>query len=258
MPSPVISYLHYLQEVSRKILLRAGYENVLYKKPARQNPFYFPYDNDRQAVHLPRYLLNLKQILQSDPNRGLFLGLGLFTGQVERGNKRVRKLAAPLCFCAVELSNDQEATEVTCDIRWESMTLNYDLIALVLGGEVEEETEDLPFNLPQMARQIPPHKLKVFTDIELELDQKIEDAGYQHDFLKGSKLEALMAKIKAELSEFAAVRISREPFEFRSLGDFVGAQDLFRQVAKYTFFPHRFLFVAPVPSSLLRTSRCES
>jgi hypothetical protein len=173
----------------------------------------------------------------------------LFIGQVEKGN-RVRKLAAPLCFCPVDLLNDDESPTVTHNIRWESVTLNYDLIALVLGDEADEEAEDLPFRLPQTSRQIPPPKLRVFTDMESKFDRQIDDAKFQNDLLRGSELHSLMVKIKSELSEFGATRISNDLFDIRKLGEFIGPQDLLNQAAKFTFFPHRFLFVAPVAEQL--------
>jgi len=40
----VISYLRYLHDISRKILQRGGFENVLYGKPIKQHPYYFDID----------------------------------------------------------------------------------------------------------------------------------------------------------------------------------------------------------------------
>ncbi len=88
--NPVIAYLHYLQEVSRKILLRSGFENVLYGKAKKQNPCYFDYD---RKARMPEYLLQLKALLQRDQTRGLYLGLGLFVGQVEKNKPTVGQVA---------------------------------------------------------------------------------------------------------------------------------------------------------------------
>jgi hypothetical protein len=94
----VISYLGYLHEVSRKILQRGGFENVLHGKTKRQSPCYL--DFDRPAVERPAYLRNVGVLLNEQPGKGLFLGLGLITGQLE-GTGRKRNLSAPLFFVAL-------------------------------------------------------------------------------------------------------------------------------------------------------------
>src|SRR5665213_1246400 len=102
---PVISYLRYLSEVSRKILQRGGLENVLYRKTKKQDACYF--DFDHSSIHRPAYLRGVHTLLQEQSGRGLFLGLGLIAGQIQKNGKK-RNLAAPLFFCMVELDPDEE------------------------------------------------------------------------------------------------------------------------------------------------------
>src|SRR5947209_2717173 len=101
----VVSYLRYLHEVSRKILQRGGFENILYGKSKRQNPCYFAFD--RPAVQLPAYLRSVNVLLNEQSGRGLFVGLGLIVGQIN-GDGRKRNVSAPLFFCAVEIEVDEE------------------------------------------------------------------------------------------------------------------------------------------------------
>jgi len=245
--SPVISYLHYLQEVSRKILLRSGYENVLYGKSKKQNPCYFNYD---RKIRLPEYLLQLKALLQRDQTRGLYLGLGLFVGQVER-NKGNRKIAAPLFVCSVDVFSEEGSPVAMHEIRWESITLNYDLITMVLERRMKLEDEEASLSLPEIDQLISPQKLKILSDVEAEFDRRGEAKDFQRELLKGDRLESTVKLIMREIPEFNCVTISDEDFDSDNLNDLIrNDQSLLNLGATLTFFPHSFLFTAPVPEQL--------
>lgn len=246
--SPVISYLHYLQEVSRKILLRSGFENVLYKKPKRHNPCYFDLENSER---LQDYLLRLRAFLQRDSSRGLYLGFGLFVGQVER-NQRKRNIAAPLFFCAVDLDSENDLNAITHEIRWNSITLNYDLITMILEQRIDREDEELL--LPPTENLIAPEKLKMLSEIEDEFERRIEDVAYQNQLSNGEKLSSFVNSLKRQMSEFDCVKMSDTKFNLDDLNDLVqSSESLFsihRTNAAMSFFNHRFFFVAPVPDQL--------
>jgi hypothetical protein len=46
----ILSYLHYLHDVNRKLLQRGGLENVLYRKPVSQHPYYHQLDQPDPAL----------------------------------------------------------------------------------------------------------------------------------------------------------------------------------------------------------------
>jgi len=81
----ILSYLHYLHDVNRKLLQRGGLENVLYRKPVSQHPYYHQLDQSDSAR--PRHWLGSLRHIQNAEARGLALrplvGLGLVVGQAE-------------------------------------------------------------------------------------------------------------------------------------------------------------------------------
>jgi hypothetical protein len=238
---PVISYLRYLSEVSRKILQRGGMENVLYRKSRKQDPCYF--DFDRPSIHRPAYLRGVHRLLQEQPGRGLFLGLGLIVGQLQKDGRK-RSIAAPLLFCMAEIDPDEEnQSKVQLEIAWDSIELNYDLLTLFLEQKDQEEAEGSFQNPIAFDNRISPEKLKVLSDIERELEHGAEDKGYQNQLKQGPKLRELMKLIHDNIAEFGNVAFSNQEYDNRSLENFSARSER-------TFFAHRFLFVAPVADQL--------
>jgi|GEM_PF-3178953 len=245
--SPVISYLHYLQEVSRKILLRSGFENVLYRKSKKQNPCYFDF---KKIDHLQEYLLRVRAVLQRDFTRGLYIGFGLFVGRLTR-NQRNRSVAAPLFFCSVDLDSDSKPNTVSPEIRWSSITLNYDLITLILEQEIDRQDEEL--ELPPIDNVIAPEKLKLLSEIEDEFERKVETESYQKQLLSGEKLTSFVDAMKRQISDFDSVGMANTEFDFKEIGALVdNRESLFSdgRLKGLTFFPHIFFFAAPVPEQL--------
>ncbi len=244
---PVISYLHYLHEVSRKILQRGGFENVLYGKTRKQQPCYLDFDNP--GTRLPRYFRDLSVLFAERPGRGLFLGLGLIIGQIrkesgtaaQRGRKR--NICAPLFYCAVGLPDPNGSDDTDYEIVWESLTFNYDLLTLILEHESHEEPEDIDFGFE---RRVAPEKLKILADIEKEIDDNIDSRAFQMQLRTGNKVREYMARLKDTLAEFSGIDLSSDPFLNEELADHVASENL-------KFFGRRFLFVAPVADQLSTT-----
>ena len=235
----VISYLRYLHEVSRKILQRGGFENVLHGKPKRQNPCYF--DFDRPAVDRPAYLRTIGALLNEQPGKGLFLGLGLVTGQLA-GDVRKRNLAAPLFFCGVQLESDEgNRSRTDYDILWDSITLNYDLMTLFLEQEAHD-AEDAFQNALTLDNRISMEKLRVLSDVERELDRNVDRPEYQADLKQGRKPRELMKLLHDKIPELARISLSNETYEHVNLPSYIGWVT--------ELFMHRFFFVAPVADQL--------
>jgi hypothetical protein len=238
---PVISYLRYLKEVSRKILQRGGYENVLYRKPRRQDPYYF--DFDRPSVNRAAYLRGIYTLLQEQAGKGLFLGLGLITGQVEKHGRK-RNLAAPLLFCPLELVQEEDnPSQVELEVLWDSITLNYDLVTMFLEQKDEEQGEDASQIPLAFEGRISLEKLKIISDIEHELDQHAEEVVYQAQLKQGPKLRELMKLLRDNIADFAQISLSNDPYDHRLLEAYVSLR-------RPTFFSQRFLFLAPVADQL--------
>lgn len=236
----ILSYLHYLHDVNRKLLQRGGLENVLYRKPVSQNPYYHQLDQPDAAR--PRHWLGSLRHIQNAEARGITLrplvGLGLVLGQAEtlKGTKR---LAAPLAFCNAQLvEDDDRPNSVTMEVIWDSVTLNYDLLTLFLGQLSEDEGDEN--GVPQAG--VGGATLAVFTEVENDLEKS---AG---DFNPGARLiSAFLSKtmkyIHDNVPEFRSVGISAVPYDHRLLDTLV-------QKRPAVFFPHRFFFVAPAAGEL--------
>jgi hypothetical protein len=236
----VISYLSYLHEVSRKILQRGGFENVLHGKTKRQNPCYF--DFDRPAVQRPAYLRSISVLLNEQPGKGLFLGLGLITGQLE-GDRRRRNLSAPLFFCGVEVESEEgNPSRADYEVLWDSITLNYDLMTLFLEREAPD-AEDAFQNAFAFDNRVSTEKLKVLSDVERELDRNVDSPEYQAGLKQGPKLRELMKLLRDNIPELGGISLCHDLYEHTNLAAYVARRTP-------TFFSHRFFFVAPVADQL--------
>jgi len=236
----ILSYLRYLHDVNRKLLQRGGLENVLYRKPVSQHPYYHQLDQPDPAR--PRHWLGSLRHIQNAEARGVALrplvGLGLVVGQIET-SKGVKRLTAPLAFCNVQLvEDDDRPNSVPMEVLWDSVTLNYDLLTLFLGQIQEDENgEDGP---PQVG--IGGATLAVFTEVESDLEKYACDMNPEARF-NTSTLSKLMKYLHDNVPEFRSVSMSTTPYDHRFL-------DALVQKRPPVFFAHRFFFVAPAAGEL--------
>lgn len=236
----ILSYLHYLHDVNRKLIQRGGMENILYRKPASQRPCYHQLDQPDAARS--RHWLDALRHIQNAEARGLALrplvGLGLVVGHAET-SKGVKRLTAPLVFCNVQLIEDDEKPGfVTMEIVWDSVTLNYDLLTLMLGQTPDDEGEaSAP---PQVG--VGGATLARFTDIETDLEKFANDLNPDARF-NPNALSKLMKYIVDTVPEFRSVSMSNIPYDHRLLEAII-------QKRLAVFFPHRFFFVAPAAGEL--------
>jgi hypothetical protein len=241
MPSvSILSYLHYLHDVNRKLIQRGGMENVLYRKPASQHPYYHQLDQPDSSR--PRHWLGALRHIQNSEARGLALrpliGLGLVVGQSDT-SKGAKRFAAPLAFCNVQLTEDDERPNfVSMEIIWDSATLNYDLLTLMLGQTPEDDGDQT--SPPEAG--VGGATLARFTEIENDLEKLANDLNPDARFTP-LKLASLMKYIHDNIPEFRNLNISSSPYDNRQLETLVKARPA-------VFFPHRFFFVAPAAGEL--------
>ncbi|MCS6989629.1 MAG: hypothetical protein NZM06_08965 [Chloroherpetonaceae bacterium] len=238
--SNIIPYLRYLREMSRKILMNKGFENVLYKKPRGQNPLYSEYPQ----VNLNYWQLAEDQIRKAERNgvtMRLFVGLGLCVGRFNLQAARQRRhLAAPLLYAPIELDRDEDSNEILPYERWEELTLNYDLLTILLGNEPQEGIEMPSPNAKSQALQLNTDAYEEIAKIEQEIEatDPNSEPNLAHRFF-----ERLRARIPA-ISD-CDVR------ESLSIADAELAHALERLMQdRLTFFKHRFFFLAVVPDEL--------
>lgn len=236
----ILSYLHYLHDVNRKLLQRGGLENVLYRKPLSQNPYYHQLDQPDPAR--PRHWLGSLRHIQNAEARGVALrplvGFGLVVGQAET-SKGIKRLTAPLAFCSVQLvEDDEKPNSVTMETVWDSVTLNYDLLTLFLGQVPEDEGDEN--GIPEVG--VGGATLAVFTEVENDLEKLANDLNPDARFTPNA-LAKLMKYVHDTVPEFRSVSISAIPYDHRLLEALV-------QKRPAVFFPHRFFFVAPAAGEL--------
>ncbi len=236
----ILSYLHYLHDVNRKLLQRGGLENVLYRKPVSQHPYY--HQLDQPDPTRPRHWLGSLRHIQNAEARGAALrplvGIGLVVGQIET-DKGKKRLAAPLAFCNVELVEDERRpNSVDMQTLWDSVALNYDLLTLFLGQIQEDEGDESGFQ----QTGVHPKTLAILTEVENDLEKFASDTNPESR-LTPNALAALMKHIRDNVPEFGSVSTSTTPYDHRLL-------DALVQRRPPMFFPHRFFFIAPAAGEL--------
>jgi len=134
----ISSYLDYLRDVSRKIISRSGFEQVLLDK-SRRKPFFshqiLEYNktvqiSDNKYPHFDEILKHIER----NPDKQLFIGFGFICGQRDG-----RTYAGPLLFTECEISKNGD---IVLDIDYSSLNLNYDLVSILLGFVNVAEDEE--------------------------------------------------------------------------------------------------------------------
>lgn len=236
--SNITSYLRYLREMSRKILMNKGFENVLYKKPKSQDPLYCAYPQ----LNLNYWRLAEERIAKAEragATMRLFLGLGLCVGKVELA-RRSRNVAAPLLYAPVEIDEDDDSGDLAPVERWEDLTLNYDLLTVLLGNE---QSEDLDDNSPPPSSALLELATKLYEDI-VAIEREIENvASDSKSDLARRIFERLRQRLPAlQTCEANTSFVVADESLDRALERFMQS--------RLTFFDHRFFFLAVVPDEL--------
>ncbi len=242
----IVSYLRYLHDVNRKLLQHGGLESVLYRKPASKNPCYLQLDHPDPAR--PRHLLATLRHIENAEAKGSFwrplVGFGLIVGQLDTP-KGIRRLSAPLAFCGASLAEEEDRpSSVQMIPQWDSITLNYDLLAFFLKQEADEEDTNGSL-LPKVG--LDANTLRVFTEAEEELERHASSANPDHR-LTHDALSQTMKYIRDGVPELRSIAVRGDPYDHRRLD---------KELAELTppvFFAHRFFFLAPSAGELTTMS----
>ena len=193
MPNDVvISYLHYLQDMSRKIILRSGMEHVL--KGTRRTPdYFFGYERQVRAQEFASYLKAVRTNLDKESEKKLFIGFGLVVGNLRRKGLR-RKISAPLLFALVDIDFDDDNQRLIHEIQFDSISLNYDLITLMLERDTEpdDETDQAEGQLPFIEQS----NLLVLEEIEKEIDAALSGTDLDEGVVATSLAPQIFTTIK--------------------------------------------------------------
>lgn len=229
----VQAYLSYLQEMSRKISLRTGMENTLYGK-TKKSPHYYRRFEDVDS----QYLRNVKNYLEKESDRKLFLGNGLIAGSFKK--KQVKKyITAPIVYFLVKTDLDENGRLLTYSIESDSVSLNYDLVTLILEQDIDEEEND---GMGFQSAGVDANKLEVLEDIENNLENILKHES--EELMSASLALKIFQQIHQKLPEFNQVNRSTEEFTLNRLDNLSSGQ------ANLTFYSHQFFYVASLPGQL--------
>jgi len=227
------SYLSYLQEMSRKISQRQGMENVLYRKTKKSPSFYRASKDIEQS-----YLRQVKEHLDKEGDRQLFFGNGLVLGTIQKNNIQ-KAVAAPLISLLVDLEFDERGRTLTWDVVRESVSLNYDLMILMLGQDNDEDGDS-----PEWTEGgIDILSLEAFEDIEQDFETVLKQPR-SSELLKAEISEKVFGKIQSGVSEFRLTLFSEQAYTPDLL------EGSIRQSQKLVFYNHQFLFASLMPNQL--------
>ncbi|HMU44060.1 MAG TPA: AAA domain-containing protein [Ignavibacteriaceae bacterium] len=125
----ISSYLDYLRDVSRKIISRSGFEQVLLDK-SKKNPSFanqiLEYSKSIQISNNSySHFDEILKHIERNPDKQLFIGFGFICGQRDG-----RTFAGPLLFTECDISRNGD---IIIDVDYSSLNLNYDLVSSLLG-----------------------------------------------------------------------------------------------------------------------------
>jgi hypothetical protein len=221
----VQAYLSYLQQMSRKISVRSGMENTLYGKTKNSHHYYQAFEGEDVDS---QYLRNIKSYLDKESDRQLFLGSGLIVGSLKK--KTIKKyIAAPLVYFLVKIDLDENGRSLTHSIEWDSVSLNYDLITLIL----EQNLDGAGIGI---------NKLEILEDIENRLENILKDNCEK--LITNELTSQVFQQIYEKVSEFNQVNLSTEKFTLKKI------DNLSRENLGLTFYNHQFFYIASLPGQL--------
>ena len=138
------AYIQYLRDVSRKIISRAGFENVLPIETRKKKNYYFNLDeyeflNDVEysvpatEQKFLEYIKMVNSFLQLNDDHRWFFGLGIIHGKYQGST-----LCAPLITAICNITGNEDG-ETLINIDEKSYQINYDLLAKFLNIKIDEE-----------------------------------------------------------------------------------------------------------------------
>ncbi len=184
---------------------------------------------------------DVKNHLEGENDRQLFLGNGLIVGSFRRQQTR-KYVTAPLIYFLVEIDLDENGRSLTSNIEWNSASLNYDLITPILEQDFEEEDDD-DEGIGSQSAGIGANQLEVLEDIENNLEDTLR---YESErLMTGALAVQTFQQIHERIPEFNQVAFSTEEFTLQKLENLGSNEEV-----NLTFYNHRFFYVASLPGQL--------
>jgi hypothetical protein len=204
------AYLEYLRNISRKIISKSGFENVLPDITKKRNPHYLNIDKENidifnnECVITPndkvfKYLRNINSYLEVETDFRLFVGSGLVNGYL-KGKKRNYYVCAPLFYALVEYEYENKKFNLSVDE--DSVTINHDLLTRIFDIDIDDD-----FDEEELYNTFEFDKYRILDSIENQL------IGNGFEFLSQSR--SVFEKIQNEILELKNISVSSEEFDYK-------------------------------------------
>lgn len=236
------AYIEYLRNISRKIISKAGFEDVLPEPNKKRNHFYTDFSDFAETLIndenleinfnniLIRKISAIYDYLDNNSEYKLFLGNGLIVGKIESQRKR-QIVCAPLLYCPLDIQKEDD--KFSLSYNEDNIQFNHDLVSRIFDLDIDELLEDEEFEIQN-------DFLSKFQNVEL-VERKYTDK-YKESLLN---CNTLLTDLKDYVPDFKNIVVSNKKFDLRRKYDM--NDEYFEMIQ---FFDNPFLFINQAPHEL--------
>lgn len=255
----ISSYLNYLRDVSRKIISRSGFEQVLLDKSKKNPSFAFQIDEHFKTIPIsnPSYqrLDEILKHIERNQDKQLFVGFGFVCGQRDG-----RTYAGPLLFTECDISKNGD---ISIDIDYSSLSLNYDLVSSLLGSYNIAEDEEYSASYEKeisLIDSIEEEISDIYDDDKLILSRiqqysqsllNIQPKGTTYSIVfnfTSQYAHSIFNRLSNNISQFSEI-ILGNTFDFKTeVINHKEGNSIFKQ--KIKFYNNAFYFINVIPDQL--------
>lgn len=236
------AYIEYLRNISRKIISKAGFEDVIPEINKKRNHFYTDFSDYAKTLINDEFLeININDVLirkisaiydylDNNSEYKLFLGNGLIVGKVDSKRKR-QVVCAPLLYCPIDIQKEDDIFSLSNNE--DNIQFNHDLVSRIFDLDIDELLEDEDFGIQK-------DFLSKFQNVEL-VERKYTD-NYKESLLN---CDTLLIDLKNYVPDFRNIVVSDNKFDLRK--KYNKDYEYFEAIQ---FFNNPFLFTNQAPHEL--------
>lgn len=242
------AYVEYLRNISRKIISRSGFLNVLPEETRKKFNLYKDISENSKILNEDPYVITKEDeffkyarlannYLDDNKDIKLFIGSGLINGYL-KGRNKGNNICAPLFYGILDLEFDEDSRNYMLSIDYESCQLNHDLISRIFDLDIEEEFEEESI--------LPDTILVKYNNVDVIENKYFEKDIFRDIFNKVlSNSEDIFLELYNNLPDFKKIQIEHtSKFNYKERLLKGNSSD------KVIYYPHTFLFVNNVPHQL--------
>jgi hypothetical protein len=235
----IIDYLKYLRDTSRRIGTNSNLEKIFLKRTRKNNSFTIQVKGNLRKGNLlydDTYLVNklspVYKYLERNPNKKLFLGVGIICG--------LPKFAGPLLIAKCNFYRD-DTRILNLEIDPSTLMLNYDLISKIIENKLESTVEDYSFS----------ESIEKESEVLSILEEKLQNINRVSQI--NQIAEEIFFILKKNIKEFKEIEvISETEYDYESEIELFLKQpkaSLFNR-GRLHFINTNHLFIASVPDEI--------